>query len=316
MVTRSDVTFASGGEEIAAWLYLPGAPVAAADDRRPPCVVMAHGFAGVKEARLDAFAERFAAAGMACLVFDYRHFGASGGEPRQLIDIGRQREDWRAALAYARSLTAVDGGRIAAWGTSFGGGHVLEIVGRDAGIAAAVLHLPLVDALATGRHEGVRATARLAWYGLRDIWGAIRGKAPLYVPAVGPPRTVAFMSTPDAQPGYFSIVGNAPRWRNAVTARTTVTMALFRPIASAKRARCPLLFVVGDADAITPTDVTLKAARRAPNAQVLTVPGGHFDAYLGAAFEQAVVAETAFLARHLGVGEVAPRGAATASAAG
>ena len=46
---------------------------------------MAHGFSGVREQRLDAYAERFAQAGLAVLVFDYRHFGASGGEPRQLL---------------------------------------------------------------------------------------------------------------------------------------------------------------------------------------------------------------------------------------
>ena len=72
---RTDVTFDSGGEACAAWLYRPEGT----GDSAAPCVVMAHGFGGVKEARLDAYAERFAAAGMAALVFDYRHFGARGG---------------------------------------------------------------------------------------------------------------------------------------------------------------------------------------------------------------------------------------------
>ena len=95
------------------------------------CVVLAHGFGGVKEARLDAYAERFAAAGYAALVFDYRHHGDSGGEPRLLIDIGRQHEDWRAAIAHARGLDGVDANRIAAWGTSFSGGHVVELAAAD-----------------------------------------------------------------------------------------------------------------------------------------------------------------------------------------
>ena len=43
---------------------------------------MASGLSCVREQRLDAFAERFAAAGYAVLAFDYRHFGASGGSPR------------------------------------------------------------------------------------------------------------------------------------------------------------------------------------------------------------------------------------------
>ena len=75
----------------------------------------------MREQRLDAFAERFAAAGLAALVFDYRHFGASEGEPRQLLDVKRQLTDWRSAVAYARGLAGVDGDRVAVWGTSFSG---------------------------------------------------------------------------------------------------------------------------------------------------------------------------------------------------
>jgi dienelactone hydrolase len=307
MVSREDITFMSGGECIAAWFYRPQAA------GRVPCVVIAHGFAGVKEARLDAFAERFAAAGMACLVFDYRHFGGSEGQPRQVVDIKHQREDWRAALRYARSIRSVDAEAIGLWGTSFGGGHALELAARDTGIKAAVLHLPLVDALATGRHEGLVPTAKLVWCGFRDVFRALARRSPYLIPVVAPPGSLAFMSTPEAQPGYFSIVTNAPTWRNEVAARVVIAMALFRPIASARRTRCPLLFVVGERDSITPTDVTLKAARQAPDARVLSLPGGHFDAYLGEQFERAVTAETAFLAEHLLGAAARPEAGSTAA---
>jgi fermentation-respiration switch protein FrsA (DUF1100 family) len=78
---------------------------------------------GARDQRLDAFAERFARAGLAALVFDYRHFGDSQGEPRQLLDIGRQLADWRAAIGYARTVDGIDPARIALWGSSFSGGH-------------------------------------------------------------------------------------------------------------------------------------------------------------------------------------------------
>ena len=111
--------FDSHGVSCAAWLYRPEAGERSS---AVPCVVLAHGFAGTREARLDAYAERFAQAGMAALVFDYRNFGASGGEPRQLLDIGLQLEDWKAAVAFARSLEGIDPERVALWGTSFSGG--------------------------------------------------------------------------------------------------------------------------------------------------------------------------------------------------
>ena len=66
--------------------------------------MLGHGLSAVRDQRLPAYAERFAEAGLAALLFDYRHFGASGGEPRQLFDIQRQLEDWRIAFAYARGL--------------------------------------------------------------------------------------------------------------------------------------------------------------------------------------------------------------------
>jgi pimeloyl-ACP methyl ester carboxylesterase len=291
---REDVSFTSGRDRIAAWFY------AAEGDGRRPCVVIGHGFAGVKEARLDAFAERFAAAGLSCLVFDYRHFGASGGEPRQLVDIGRQRDDWRAALRYARGRPDVDGDRIALWGTSFGGGLALELASRDPAVAAVVLHLPLVDALATGRHDGIMHTARLAFCGLRDLAGALLRRRPFFIQVVGPPGSLAFMNSEEAAPGYFSIVRNAPAWRNEVAARIVVQMALFRPIGRASHVRCPMFVVVGEQDTITPTPSTLDAARRAPRAEVLSLPCGHFGAYLGDLFERAVEAETAFLVDKLG----------------
>jgi dienelactone hydrolase len=293
---REDVSFTSGGDRIAAWFY-PGEHGGAP---RRPCVVVGHGFAGVKEARLDAFAERFAQAGLACLVFDYRHFGASGGQPRQLISVRRQQLDWRAAIAYARSLDRVDARRIALWGTSFGGGHVLEIASRDRRIRAAVLHMPLVDALATGREEGIVHTLKLVFAGVRDALGVLLRRPPYLVPVVGPPGTLAFMTAPEAEPGYFSIVRSAPLWRNRVPARAVFQMALFRPARRASRVRCPLLFIVGERDTITPAPITRRAAARVTHARVLSLPGGHFDAYLGDAFEQAVAAETAFLLEGLG----------------
>ncbi len=100
---------------------------------------------------LDAYAERFAAAGWSVLVFDYRHLGASGGEPRQILDIGRQRADWHAALAFARTLPEVDVNRIALWGSSFGGGHVLRVASEDTRIAAIVAQCPFTDGPASLR---------------------------------------------------------------------------------------------------------------------------------------------------------------------
>lgn len=146
ITTRIEVTFDSGGAECAAYLY---SPVPAFGEA--PCVVMGHGFTGTRNLGLPAYAERFAAAGMAVLVFDYRHFGASGGEPRQLLDIGHQLDDYRAAVAFARAQPGIDPDRIALWGTSLSGGHVIVVAAGDSRIAAVISQVPF-PGVEFGRH--------------------------------------------------------------------------------------------------------------------------------------------------------------------
>jgi dienelactone hydrolase len=167
---RHDTTFDSGGWRCAAWLYEPEG------DGPFPCVVMAHGWSGVREQRLDAYAERFADAGYAVVVFDYRHFGASQGQPRQLLDIGRQLADWTAAVAFARSRTNVDPERVVLWGSSFSGGHVQHIAARDHRVAAAIAQVPFADGLRNLPSLGVGLSLRLTLAGIRDQVGALLGR--------------------------------------------------------------------------------------------------------------------------------------------
>ena len=67
-----------------------------------PGIVMTHGLGGTKDMLLEAYALRYTEAGYGVLTFDYRCFGASDGEPRQLLVIPQQLEDLAAAVAYAR----------------------------------------------------------------------------------------------------------------------------------------------------------------------------------------------------------------------
>ncbi|HUJ34831.1 MAG TPA: CocE/NonD family hydrolase, partial [Solirubrobacteraceae bacterium] len=220
---RLDVGFPSGGETCAAWLYVPDG------DGRFPGVVLAHGWTGVREQRLDAYAERFAGAGLAALVFDYRHFGASSGEPRQLLDIKRQLADWAAAIAFVRSRAEIDPGRVALWGTSFSGGHVIETAARDRQIAAVVAQVPFTDGLRNLPSLGVALALRLTAAGLRDQIGAVLGRSPRMVASVGPPGSVAVMTTPDAEPGFHAIDPPGSTWRNQAAARIALRVPSYRP---------------------------------------------------------------------------------------
>jgi dienelactone hydrolase len=136
------VSIPCSGDELAAWLYRPNDTA-----ETTGCVVLLHGFTATRDEELDRFCERFADAGIGALAFDFRHLGASGGEPRQLIDLKRQYEDCDAALAFARNLEGIDPARVVVWGTSFAGGHALDAAARHPWIAAAICLVPFVDGI-------------------------------------------------------------------------------------------------------------------------------------------------------------------------
>lgn len=150
-VVRHDLRFDSGETYCSAWLFLP---VGVA---RPPVVVLGHGLGAIREMRLDAFAEHFAAQGIAALAFTYRYFGDSGGQPRQLMSVPRQLEDWEAALDFVKSRQDLDGRRLAVWGSSFGGGHSITMASRHPELCAAVAQCPFTDGLASATAQGLIA---------------------------------------------------------------------------------------------------------------------------------------------------------------
>ena len=305
--TRHEGEFQSRDLRCAAWVYRPDA------DGPLPLVVMAHGFSGTREMRLDAYAERFAQEGIAALVFDFRHFGASAGEPRQLLDIRKQQEDYEAAIAYARVLEWVDADRIALFGSSFSGGHVLAVGARDHRLRAIVSQCPFTDGLATLPKLGVANVVRGAVAGLRDQLGALVGRAPYYVPVTGEPGSFAVMTTPDSKRGIEAMVPAETRWENRVAARILVWIGLYRPGRQTARITCPVLVCACEGDALAPATRTAALASKAPRAEVKRYPFGHFDIYVGEPFEQAVGDQAAFLKRHLLAAEASPEVVATAS---
>jgi len=297
MSNREDVTFQSGAAQCAAWFYLPPA------GEPKPCIVMAHGLGGTRDAGLEPFAQRFNDAGYAVLLFDYRSFGASGGEPRQVIHVGRQLEDWSAAINHARTLRGVDPNRIALWGTSFSGGHVIEAAARDGRIVAVSSQGPMMDGrasfLAALKTSGLLVMMRLGWLGVLDIVGALFGGAPRMVPLAAPVGEVAFMATHDALSGYGRIW--PANFRNAAAARLGLSIASYRPGLAITRVKCPMHIIICEQDSVAPASAAERTAKLAGDrADVKRYPMGHFDVYVGDGFERAVSDQLAFFRKHLG----------------
>lgn len=288
------VRFLSGGTECAGWFY-PG--------RNGGCVIMAGGLAVTKEAATDKFAAAFVAAGFAVLAFDYRRLGGSDGTPRLVLPVRDQQADWQAAIDFARTRPGVDPSRIALWGFSASGGHLLPVAARNPDLSAVIAQTPNVGGLASvrnaSRHQKPLAMLRFTARGIADTLGGLVGRPPRLVPLVGAPGSVSMLTTPDAQVGALALEADRhPEWQQAVAARTALRIASYRPGRFASRVRVPLLVLVCDDDRTTPSELSIRAARRAPRAEVVHLPGGHYEPFLGG-HEAAVEAELSFLRRHV-----------------
>jgi pimeloyl-ACP methyl ester carboxylesterase len=282
---RRDLTFRVGGDACAAWLY-----PAAGGEAVAPALVMAHGLSGTRRDRLGPFAERFATAGVAALLFDHRGFGDSGGEP-DLFHPARQLEDWRAAIAHARSLPGVDPDRVATFGSSMGGGNALAAAAEDPRIAAAISQVPFIDIV----RQAHRPPAKVA---VRSLLAAALGR---HLPAVGQPDEAALINAPGGEEGWRRVVatGEDSRWRNRVSARWLLGRP-YRPGRYAARLHCPWLVCVGEADRVARPGPAVAAAHRAPKGELRTYTGvDHFDIYDGSEHEAVVADEVEFLRRHL-----------------
>lgn len=293
-VRSEELRFTSGQRECAATWYRP------VNARGPlPCVVMGHGLGLVRTAGLPAYAELFARQGLSALLFDYGHFGDSAGEPRRLLDIGRQRADWHAAIGLARGLGGVDADRVALWGTSFGGGHAIEVAARDERIAAVVVQCPFTDGLASSTRLGMRSSARVVLAALADQVAAATGRPPIRIPAAGPRGSAALMTASDAAPGYETLRRTGPPFEITVPARVALRIPFSRPVRAAAKVRCPLLVCVCVKDSVAPPGPSRRAARSAPRGELREYPVGHFEIYHGEWFERATAEQTAFLRHHL-----------------
>ena len=294
---RQDLFFSSRDLRCAAWFYpAPGATPC-------PLVIMAHGLGATRELGLDAYALHFQAAGFAVLVFDYRHYGASQGEPRELMSVGKQLDDWRAAIAFGKTLPNIDPTRMAIWGSSFGGGHVIRLASEQLGLSAAVSQVPFSNGLASTLTIPMLTALRITLNAVLDLARQLLGLSPRYIGLIGRPGEVAMMTAADCTEGYMKLVPAellaSGAWRNRISARAGLALPLYMPGRHAAQIAIPILFAIAENDSIAPAAPTHAIARRVARAEVKSYPNGHFDYYSGAGFEQIVADELVFLTRHL-----------------
>ena len=270
-------------------LYLPNSI------SNPPILIMAHGFGAPRNLRLPAYAEFFARHGIAVFLFDYRCFGTSEGQPRNWVSPERHIQDWQNAIAYVKGLSQVNTNKLALWGTSYSGGHVLVTASKEKGLAGVIAQVPFVDAGSSVRRFKfsfiIKGTLHAIWDKIKSFVGA----KPHLIKIVGLPSEFAALNTPDAYDGVMKLVPPNFNFENFCPGRVLLELVLYKPMKEAGKIICPTMIMGSRIDTLIDIKAVKKTAEKIPQCQYFEYECGHFDIYLGNLFEDSINKQLKFL---------------------
>ena len=249
---------------------------------RAPAVIVTGSWTTVKEQMPANYAPRLAEAGFTTLTFDFRGFGASGGEPREVESARSKAEDVRNAVAFLRTHPAVDPDRIGAVPICASAGYVAAAMLdepriRSAAMIAPWLHDAGIVRTTYGGEDGVRERVEQS-LAARERYAA--SGAVEYVPAASSSDERAAMHMPAEVLDYYLNPrrGAVPEWGGRFAVMAWQEWLDFDPVALAPRLTVPVRLVTGEQTA-TPAGVRkFEAGLRAPHDSVW-LAGSQFDFY-------------------------------------
>lgn len=302
-VVRQAVAIPStDGETLSGWLYLPKHHHSG---RKLAGIVTANSLGGIKEINLPQYATRFAAAGYATLVFDYRYWGQSTGTPRFHIAPMEFRADISAAVTYLAQRREVDADRIAGWGISMGGLMMLfqatweprfkaiAVVSTD--MSELTGQPPLTPQVARARYDELLTASRAERAGRRSA-GITTMQAYCAVPQPG-----CALPVKEAYDFYeHARVTFAPNWENKLTSTSMANLTAADATFAIHLAKAATLIIHPDQDVVAVENV-LFAYKRAPKPKRMVVPAGlHTSTYVGGDnLEMAANESVAWFQRHV-----------------
>ena len=276
---REDVDFYSKGTRCSAWLYLPQT------EEKRPIIVMAHGLGGTRELRLREYAERFASAGYACFLFDYRNYGASDGNKRQLINVHMQLEDWKNAIEHIKKDARVNADSLLLFGTSFSGGHVVWLTAHRNDVKATVAQCPYTNTIATIKVVGLPYILKKAPFVIADLLTCLTGYHPVMLKLSTFKGENAFMEADEETTNRYL---EGAEFINKAPARTLLEFVKYSPGRFFGRIETPIYVAACAKDMLAPADKTVQLARKAKNLTYKKYDCGHFEIYLPPFFEEVI----------------------------
>jgi dipeptidyl aminopeptidase/acylaminoacyl peptidase len=289
---KQDIEFYSEGSLIKGHLYLPGD---IEEKENLPAIVLCHGFAGVKELLLPAYAEAFSENGFAALTFDYRGFGESEGEagklsPRlQIVDI-------RGAITYMQSLKEVDPAKIGLWGTSYGGANAVITAAKDERVKCLAVQLTFADGerVITGNLSQEEKDKLLAT--LMKVWTkAVTRNQMMKLPvnkALTDEQSIAF---------FNKAMEEFPQLNVKIPFFTIKETIEHKPVEYIGKVRVPVSIVGAENDSVNPAKESEILYEHANEPKELFMVKGatHYEVYEGELFQQVIKKQLEWFGKYL-----------------
>ncbi len=227
--------FTVDGDTVVGSLFLPK------ETGSHPAVIVGGPMTSVKEQVTGVYAQALAQRGIAALSIDPRHYGESGGQPRQYEFYQHKIADFRAAAAALAQHPLVDAARIGAVGVCLGTGYIawaavesphIKAVGGVVGYYRDVAELRSKDPAGFQSKVDQGVAARLHYQQTGEV---------LMIPAAATQGDAAM--TLQETCDYYGTRAAHPNYRNEFAVMSREHFLPFDVQSAAARLRVPMVMV-------------------------------------------------------------------------
>lgn len=261
-----------------------------------PTIILCHGFCGIQPILLPAFVNAFVEAGFTAITFDYRGFGASGGERGRLVP-AMQIADIISVMQWCRSLPEVDSSRLGLWGTSFGGSHVMAAAADNPDVRCVVSQLPFADgeSIVTGSMTAEEKKTFIATLDKMADKKASTGRETFVA-------ITRVLNDEESKTFFESHKAAFPAMDIRIPFLTVRETLNYKPVEFASRVTCPTLIVAAGSDTVNPPEQAMALFDAvAAGTKKLHIERGarHYEIYSGPHFLSVITQQIAWFRRWL-----------------
>lgn len=250
-----------------------------------PVIILCHGFCGIQDFLLPAFAERFVQAGYLTVCFDYHGFGKSTGERGRLLP-AKQIADITEVTEWIKHHPSACKEKTGLWGTSLGGCHVFEVAAQNPEICFIISQLAFSDGedIITGSMTADKKRLFLeSVHRLQHIKETTNREKFVSVDVV--------LNDAGSRSFFEKARQRFPALDVKIPFLTVQEILHYKPYISALKVNCPVLVFLAENDSVNPTEygVSLFNSVGSARKSIYTEPeADHYDVYEGRHFENII----------------------------